>query len=86
MGTQLSTKDGRRFGNGVVIATETEEFPPPPVDIGTVTWVTVLTDMGNTAKFDSRQMGKFFHPPIWLMDLNSPEIQHRLKEAEQRWL
>jgi len=61
IGSQLSTRDGRRRGNACV--TGREEIP----EIGTV-WH-VLTDAGNSSRFTAGEIDEIYYPPMWTMDV-----------------
>lgn len=66
-GTQLSTKDGRRVGNAVV------------VDDGSWSgglfqqwfFYVVVTDFGNKLELTAQEIEEMFHEPKWLMDIHT---------------
>lgn len=63
IGTQLPTKDGRRFGNGHIIDIEHRS-------IGRHAHVyTVLTDAGNRIKLTAVEIEQCFHEPQWIADI-----------------
>lgn len=67
---QLCTRDGRRFGNAVVVGTR-EAYGVPVAD--------VLTDMGNTMTLNLKELRSGFYPPQWRV---SPEWVGKRRNAE----
>jgi hypothetical protein len=63
---QLNTKDGRRMGNGVITRI-VEEEDLPPVLAGFAPLFTVLTDFGHIVHLTGRDIGRYFHPPMYRM-------------------
>ena len=58
LGAQLCTRDGRNIGNAAVIAVLHNN-------------AAVLTDIGTTLTLNQSEMSDLFHPPRWVMDLNT---------------
>ena len=65
-GTQLSTQDGRRFGNAVVVSVE-------EVSSLFKSWLvaSLVTDIGNKIELTTEQVEAYFHEPKWVMDLST---------------
>lgn len=59
---QLSTRDGRRFGNAVIVDILTENYG----GIEMVFYV-VLTDFGNQVVLIEKEIEQYFFPPEWRM-------------------
>lgn len=59
---QLSTRDGRLTGNGVVVEVMEETF----ADV-TLVMYAVLTDFGNVIRVSQAQVERQFYPPVWRM-------------------
>lgn len=66
VGTQLSTRDGRRCGNAVVVGINEYESLFK-------SWLihTVITDIGNKLELTHREMEELFHEPKWVMDFTT---------------
>lgn len=63
IGAQMRTRDGRRTGNGVIVAMD-GDFNLEACRI------TIITDSGNKVVFTPGEvMGHFYHPE-WIMDLS----------------
>jgi hypothetical protein len=60
IGSQLCTRDGRRFGNAVVMSTSEHPVLGP-------LWV-IVTDVGTMMYFTTREVENGFWPPQWVMD------------------
>ena len=65
-GTQLSTKDGRRTGNAVVVSVE-------EVSSLFKSWLiaTIVTDIGNKLEMTTAEVESCFYEPKWVMDVQS---------------
>lgn len=59
---QLSTRDGRFTGNGVVVEVHEETY----LDV-TRRFYTVLTDFGNLIEISDSAIERQFYPPKWRM-------------------
>lgn len=70
-GAQLCTKDGRRIGNGVVSGNKISR-------LGYLMWP-VLTDAGHILYMSDAELEDMFHPPQWVMDVQTAPGQASLK-------
>jgi len=62
IGSQLSTKDGRKCGNAVIV--ERVKSMLTPIWSG---WI-VVTDAGNGMTLTEPELNELFHPPAQKMD------------------
>lgn len=62
-GLQLSTRDGRRMGNAVVVAVDEHCSLFKSWEIATI-----VTDYGNKVELTTRELQELFHEPKWVMD------------------
>ncbi|MEO4013012.1 hypothetical protein [Pseudomonas rossensis] len=69
---QLSTKDGRRMGNALILAVTTVEWDGQPVDLHTI-----FTDYGNILELTERELASQFHPPKWKIQVERVERRVR---------
>ena len=60
-GSQLSTKDGRKCGNAVIVELVFSVLKRSHA------WV-VVTDAGNEMTLTYNELNELFHPPEWRMD------------------
>ncbi|MDX9668667.1 hypothetical protein [Pseudomonas sp. P8_250] len=67
---QLQTKDGRRMGNAVILAVDTEVWGDKEVELHTI-----ITDFGNVLRLTERELEEQFFPPKWKMRAN--RVSHR---------
>lgn len=72
---QLQTRDGRRFGNGIVIEVieAAEHFP-------TDTYYVILSDFGNKMMLSAERLAAQFYPPLFRM--NKTLVEFRLGAME----
>ncbi len=79
-GAQLSTKDGRKIGNAVVVGFF-EEIICQQVD-GDYFYLpetaTVITDFGNRLMLNIIELEQLYHPPKWVMKWEEVK-EHYLK-------
>jgi hypothetical protein len=61
---QLSTKDGRRMGNSIILAVDTVMWGEASVEL-----FTIITDFGNVLRLTESELEDQFHPPKWKMHL-----------------
>lgn len=73
---QLCTRDGRRFGNGIVIGVEEETF-----DDVTFNCYTILTDFGNQIVLSAEQVQRGYHLPEFRMKKHLVEFRTGSMEA-----
>ena len=59
---QIATKDGRRFGNGVIIEVIEETY----LDVTSVVYV-ILTDFGNQIALSAEQVERYYFPAEFRM-------------------
>lgn len=59
---QLSTKDGRRTGNGIIMTMAEGEYFGVPIIM-----YAVLTDFGNVIFVTREELLAMFHPPVFRM-------------------
>lgn len=59
---QLSTRDGRRFGNGVIVQIHNENYGGVEM-----MFYVILTDFGNQVVLIEKEIEKYFFPPEWRM-------------------
>lgn len=71
---QLATKDGRRFGNAIIIGVE-------PGDSIMETRYQLLTDFGNTITLSATSVANCFHPPKFRMKKHLAEYRTGAMEA-----
>jgi len=71
---QLATRDGRRFGNGLVVEVHDEDELLDPQYV-------VLTDFGNEIKLSAKQLEDSFYPPIYRMKKHLAEYRRGAMEA-----
>lgn len=64
-GLQLSTRDGRRMGNAVVIETHEHCSLFKSWEVSTV-----ITDIGNKLELTTNELWELFHEPKWVMDFH----------------
>jgi len=69
---QLSTKDGRRMGNAVILSVDTVKWGEAEVDVHTI-----ITDFGNVLRLTEGELATQFHPPKWKVRAN--RVSHRVK-------
>lgn len=62
-GLQLSTRDGRRVGNAVIIETGERYSIFKSWEVSTV-----VTDIGNKLELSTQELWELFHEPEWVMD------------------
>jgi hypothetical protein len=62
---QLSTRDGRRTGNGIVVEVIEETIEEVPF-----TWYCILTDFGNYITVSPEQLERQFYPAEFRMNKN----------------
>lgn len=64
LGAHLATRDGRRMGNGHIIAINPAHWDE------TKEVFTVLTDAGNEARLTLEELNSSFYPPCWISDVD----------------
>jgi hypothetical protein len=69
---QLQTRDGRRMGNAVILAVDTELWRDKEVDLHII-----ITDFGNVLRLTAGELETQFFPPKWRMKAN--RVSHRTK-------
>lgn len=69
---QISTRDGRRMGNAVILAVDTVKWGDTKVDLHTI-----ITDFGNVLRLTEGELAEHFHPPKWKMRADC--VSHRIK-------
>lgn len=71
---QLATKDGRRFGNGLVVEVhEGDELLDP--------YYVILTDFGNKVNMTAAHVEKAYYPPIYRMKKHLVEFRQGAMQA-----
>lgn len=73
---QLQTRDGRRFGNGIVVEVieASESFPAS-------TYYVVLSDFGNRLMLSADRLAEQFYPPIFRMKKHLAEFRAGAMDA-----
>jgi hypothetical protein len=77
VGAQLSTRDGRKAGNAVIVSAEEYQFRNYK-DI----LFKVLTDAGNTLTLNTAEVFELFYPPEYLMDVATAPGNRPTLEAQ----
>ena len=75
LGAQLPTRDGRRCGNGHIVAIAPARWDPD------VTLSHVLTDAGTHLKLTGEEVTELYYQPIWVSDVY--EVLLKFKDRDQ---
>lgn len=73
---QLSTRDGRRFGNGIIVQVHIEHY-----GVEEVVFYVILTDFGNRVVLVEKDIERYFFPPEWRMHKALADFRSRSMEA-----